>query len=128
MKKNIISLKKIIVILILILLIFTGTANAFEGTISNFESDTPVNGVTSVVNDIGGTVLSIIRIVSVTIALVMLLVIAMKYMLASPGDRADIKKHAVAYIVGAFILFGVTGIISILVDLASQIKPEATGN
>lgn len=125
MKKNIISLKKFIVILILILLIFTSTANAFEGKISNFEnnSDKNVKGVTSVVNNIGGTVLSIIRIVSVTIALVMLLVIAMKYMLASPGDRADIKKHAVAYIVGAFILFGVTGIISILTDFASQITP-----
>lgn len=123
MKKNI---KKIIVILILILLLINFIAinyvNAFVGNLNDFETDSRnVNGVTNVIDNVGGTAINIIRIVSVTIAIVMLLVIAMKYMIASPGDRADIKKHAVAYIIGAFILFGVTGILTILTDFASQI-------
>ena len=40
-------------------------------------------------------------------------------MISSPGDRADIKKHAVAYVIGAFVLFGVTGILGVLVDLSN---------
>ena len=35
-------------------------------------------------------------------------------MLASAGDRADIKKYAMNYIIGAFIMFGATAITSII--------------
>lgn len=62
------------------------------------------------------------RIVSGAIALIVLLVIAMKYMLASPGDKADIKKHAVAYVIGAFVLFSVTEIITILIEIGEKIS------
>lgn len=122
--KKIICLKKIVILLIVILIATLSLTNtiAFEGNLSNFEDTTgKVNGVTNVVDNVGGTVISIIRIASVTIAIVMLLVIAMRYMLSSPGDRADIKKHAVAYVVGAFILFGVTGILTILIKFSEQI-------
>ena len=34
--------------------------------------------------------------------------------MASAGDRADIKKYAVNYIIGAIILFGTTGILGIV--------------
>ena len=33
----------------------------------------------------------------------MLIVLAMKYMMSAPGERADIKKHAVVYVVGAVV-------------------------
>lgn len=122
--KKIVYLKKVIIFLITFLIIITSTnVIAFEGKFSDFEDASGnVNGVTNVVNSVGGTVISVIRVVSVTIAMVMLLVIAMRYMLSSPGDRADIKKHAVAYVVGAFILFGVTGILTILIKFSEQIS------
>ena len=34
-------------------------------------------------------------------------------MLSSAGDRADIKKYAMNYVIGAFILFGATALVSI---------------
>lgn len=75
--------------------------------------------VTNLVNSTAGAAVSVIRIVAASIAVIMLLVIAMRYMISSPGDRADIKKHAVAYVIGAFVLFGVTGILGVLVDLSN---------
>ena len=48
----------------------------------------------------------------------------MKYMIASPGERADIKKSAVIYVVGAFILFGITGIITLIQKFASVLNPS----
>lgn len=92
--------------------------NAFE----NSGNVADVGKVTNLVKSTSDMVVSVIRIVGVSIAVIMLLVIAMKYMLSAPGDRADIKKHAVAYVIGAFILFGVTGILSALVELANEIK------
>lgn len=66
----------------------------------------------------------IFRIVGVTAAILMLLVVAMKYMTAAPSEKAEIKKSAVVYIVGAVILFAVTGILGIISNLSSTIKAE----
>jgi len=66
----------------------------------------------------------IFRIVGVTAAILMLLVVAMKYMTAAPSEKAEIKKSAVVYIVGAVILFAVTGILGIISNLSSTITAK----
>lgn len=67
-------------------------------------------------------IITIIRIVGVTIAIVMLLAIAMKYMTAAAGEKAEIKKSAVQYVVGAAVLFGAVGILGIVNDFAKNIS------
>lgn len=121
MRKNIV---KFLVVLMLFLYIIANisSVNAFVGEISTFDEDKEIAEVDTAINNIGGTIITIIRIASVAIAIVMLLVIGMRYMISAPGDRADLKKHAVAYVVGAFILFGVSGILTILSEFSSQIK------
>ena len=52
----------------------------------------------------------------------------MKYMISAPGDRADIKKHAVAYVIGTFILFSAMQIIALLVNISNEaFKGAPTG-
>ena len=75
--------------------------------------------VTSVKN-MTGAIVSIVQIVATGIAIVMLIVVAMKYMIAAPGHRADIKKHAIVYIVGAIVLFATTGILQIIVNFTEN--------
>ena len=65
------------------------------------------------------TIIVAVKIIAVAIAVIMLLVVAIKYMSSAPGDKAEIKKHAVVYIVGAVILFAVTGILSIIQEFAT---------
>lgn len=89
--------------------------NAFD------KEPTEATGMKNLINDTAVTAISVMRIVCVTIAIVILLTISMKYMMSAPGDRADIKKHAVHYVIGAFILFGVTGILGIIDNFAKQI-------
>ena len=98
---------------------FVFAANGLN--VNAFENPTAegTEKVTNLVNSTAGAAVSVIRIVAASIAVIMLLVIAMIYMISSPGDRADIKKHAVAYVIGAFVLFGVTGILGVLVDLSN---------
>lgn len=68
------------------------------------------------------TMVVVVKVVAVAIAIIMLLAVAMKYMTAAPGDKAEIKKHAVVYVVGAVILFAVTGILSIIQGFAEVIN------
>lgn len=129
MKKNSKNLKK--VICVVLLLIFILCAMSTKANAAAFKTGAEFNDVistkaNSVIEKSAITVITIVRIIGVTIAIVMLLVIAMKYMLSSAGDRADIKKHAVAYVIGAFILFGAVGILGLLDDVAKNISTTAT--
>ncbi len=69
------------------------------------------------IKDILKAILTVTRIVGVFIAVAILMIVACKYIIASAGDRADIKKHAISYIIGAVILFATSGIAGILQDI-----------
>lgn len=68
-----------------------------------------------------GTVVNAVRIVAAGVAMIMILVLAMKYMMASVGDRAEIKKHAVVYVVGAVVLFGSSAILTVIQKFSESI-------
>ena len=46
--------------------------------------------------------------------------LAIKYMTSAPGDKAEIKKHAIVYIVGACMAFGATGVVEIIKTFAEN--------
>ncbi len=121
-KKMIVRCLSILLMSVLIACFATNvfaTGGAFLNA-SDFEAKKANAKVRGMVNNTAAVVVTSLRIAGVTIALVMLLAIAMKYMVSSAGDRADIKKHAVAYVVGAVILFGATNIIAAIIDFTTQ--------
>lgn len=67
-------------------------------------------------------IITIVRIVGVCIAIVMLLAVAMKYMTAAAGEKAEIKKSAIQYVVGAVVLFGAVGLLGLINDFSVNIK------
>lgn len=72
--------------------------------------------------NITGQILSIVQIIGVAVAVIMLIVVAIKYISAAPSDKAEIKKHIVVYVVGAVILFAATGILEIIKNFAGIIE------
>ena len=74
--------------------------------------------VSSKVEKILGSVVNAVRVAASGVAAIMIFAVAIKYLSAAPGDRADIKKHAVVYVVGAMVLFGASGILTIISSLA----------
>ncbi len=109
---------KIITIVIYVVFIFCMLSNVYAAITDNYKGD--VTGVDTAsitsIQDIIKAVLSVIRAVGTFIAVGILLVLACKYIIASAGDRADIKKHAISYVIGALILFGTSGVAAILKD------------
>lgn len=72
--------------------------------------------------NITGTILGVVQVIGVAVAVIMLIVLAIKYISAAPNDKAEIKKHAVVYVVGAVVLFAASGIIGIIRGFAEQIQ------
>lgn len=87
-------------------------ANNLKGTTSNAQSD---------VMNIGNQIIGIITTVGVVVAVVILLVLGIKYMMGSASEKAEYKKTMIPYLVGAILIFGASAITKVVVSLASGI-------
>lgn len=66
------------------------------------------------------TILGIVEVIGIAVAVIMLVVLAIKYISAAPNDKADIKKSATMYIVGAVVLFAASGILEIIKNFSNE--------
>lgn len=75
---------------------------------------------------VAGSILSIVQVIAVATAVIMLIVLAIKYISSAPNDKAEIKKHAVIYVVGAVLLFGASGILALIQNFAEVFNSDGT--
>lgn len=79
------------------------------------------NGGDDALKNVGSSIASIIRNVGIILALIILMILGIKYMLGSAEDKADYKKSMIPYIVGAVLLFGASGIAQVVVSLSNTV-------
>lgn len=106
---------KIITIILICFLMVSNVISYASNPVDNFNGNIDAganDSKTAIVKIISG-ILNIVRIIGVSVSVSMLLVVACKYIIASAGDKADAKKYAINYIIGALILFGASGIITL---------------
>ena len=76
--------------------------------------DDGAKGAGEAIIKIISSILGVTRTIGATVALVIFMWIAIKYILASAGEKADLKKYLTTYVIGGLILFGASGIMSII--------------
>lgn len=74
------------------------------------------------VNNVIGNVIFVIQAIAFAAAVIMLIFVGIKFITASPEGKAEIKKIAIIYIVGAILLFAATGILEIIKGLAANVS------
>lgn len=89
--------------------IFAGSE--FSGSESG---DKAIEEGTNLAAGIINNAIAIVQILGLGIAMIMLFSLGMKYMVGSVEEKAEVKKHALVYVVGAVIFFSATGILEIL--------------
>lgn len=120
-------IKKTSAIILLAILVFSISFSNISNADWKGLKDQTVNGSASgeVVDRIKTTsqsVITIAQVIGVGVALIMLIVLSMKYMTSAPNERAEIKKHAIIYIIGAVVLFASVGILQIIKNLAEVVN------
>ena len=111
--------KKIIIFSIIFALMICLTGSVFAvspNTIVATSSD-----ISNTMGNLSGIILQVVQVIGTAVAVIMLIVLAIKYISAAPNDKAEIKKHAVVYVVGAIILFAASGILGLIQSFSNNI-------
>ena len=116
MKKSI----KVISTLLLTIMLVASIA----GTVLAVDPNTVLNGLngngnvqTNDLTKVGNNIVTIIQVVGIVIAVIVLLVIGIKYMMGSASEKAEYKKTMIPYIVGAVLIFAGTSLVRVIYSL-----------
>ncbi len=123
MKKQ---MKIISILLIIITLVgFLGTVSLaapnLEDKISKIQEgkDTIQDGK---IIELGQAIVTIMQTVGIVVAVVVLLILGIKYMMGSAEEKAEYKKTMIPYVVGAVLIFASTTIVNIVYQLANSLN------
>lgn len=120
--------KKIVSSLILLLLIsfFVGIVNVYasdvEEIISSMSEASTPDGSDSGIGDSIRDVIGLLQIAGTGIALVVVTMLGIKYMIASPSEKADTKKQIMPILIGCILLFGAVTIVSAITEFSAVIE------
>ena len=118
-----ISMKKILAVLAIAVLIVSLSSVCFariDVKPDDFRPDTTTD-IAQNATAISNVVIGVIQVVGVAVAVIMLVVLAIKYVAAAPSEKADIKNSAYIYVVGAILLFGGVWILGMIQGAADTL-------
>lgn len=123
MKKSI----KVISTLLLAIMLVASIA----GTVLAVDPNTVLNGLngngnvqTDDLTKVGNNIVTIIQVVGIVIAVIVLLVIGIKYMMGSASEKAEYKKTMIPYIVGAVLIFAGTSLVRVIYSLSTSVSTK----
>jgi len=116
------TLKIIAVLLIAIALVTLATTivRATDNGFNNIIAQDPGKAGETISNT-AGKILYIVRIIGMAVSIIMLTILGIKYVAASPNEKADYKKGMTVYVIGAALLFGASILIGIIQNFVKGI-------
>ena len=119
------SMKILITIATMCLIISMGVsvvlATDESGSISPSSLSANYSG-TGGIQTIGQKIMGIIQTAGVVIAVIVLMVLGIKYMMGSAEEKAEYKKTMIPYLVGAILIFAATTIANVIYNFANGLK------
>lgn len=118
MNNKIKSISKIIIALMIILSIASFTSMTFAAPITGATDPSSLNGATvnglNQVTNLGNKAITIVTTIGSVVAVIVLIVLGIKYMMGSTEEKAEYKKTLMPYIIGAALIFAASTIAGML--------------
>ena len=119
------TMKKVLAILMIALLIVSISSVCLaSGLLDPSSIQGESSNASDSLQDISGIILGIVQVIGIAVAVIMLVVLAIKYLSAAPSEKADIKKSAFVYVIGALLLFGGVALLNIIKDAGERLETE----
>ena len=127
----------VIILLIVLALMQISVVNAREIELKKLEikgiesrgtSDLNLDALGKEINNVKGgdavdainKVLGVASILIVSAAIIIIMIKGVSFMQAAPEGKAEIKKEMINIVIGGILIFGINGIIGIIVNIASK--------
>ena len=113
------KITKIISILVIIAAIALSLNTVLANDVVSIPSATAVqsDGFTKTV----GNVLGVVTYVCYAAAVILLIILGVKWLIAAPDAKADMKKTAITYVVGAIMIFAAGAIVQVIKGLGNNV-------
>ena len=123
MKKQVKIISTILIVLMLVASLSTivFAAPDLSGKIDEIGQGNNAANTDKVVS-LGKTIVTIMQTVGIVVAVVVLLILGIKYMMGSAEEKAEYKKTLIPYLIGCIMIFAITEIVSIIYNLVSQVE------
>ena len=117
------KLTKILTIILLVAIMLTVQTVVVKATYSEQVDglfDVEAEGTDNIMN-VGGNIVSIVTTIGIIVAVVVLLVLGIKYMMGSASEKAEYKKTMIPYLVGALLIFGASAIAKAVIAISENL-------
>ena len=112
-------------LVVVMMTMFTTMVKAADDTVGQL-FNTQASNTEGLVN-VGGNIVSVITTIGIIVAVIVLLVLGIKYMMGSAAEKAEYKKTMIPYLVGAVIIFGASAIAKAVIAMSESIAGAAGG-
>lgn len=120
MKNKIMKISIILITILFVVFITNVEAKDMIDQINkNIKTDT---AAAKSATSFGNSIIGAIQVIGTGIAVIMLLYIAIKYMVAAPSEKAEYKKTAVSYAIGATILFSAMALLELIKNVMTNLS------
>lgn len=84
-------------------------------TLTVEDAQTAIDKVKPIIEYISG--------IGIAVSVITLVVLGIKYMVGSVEEKAEYKKSMIPYIVGAFFVFGISTVVTIIMQFTNELFP-----
>lgn len=116
---------KILTVLIIIAIIATMLSAVFaEGAADVLGQLKGNTGAATAVTKTANNIIGIVQVICYAAAVIMLVMLGVKFITASPEGKAEIKKSAIIYVIGAIIVFAAGTLLGIISNLSTNVVTQ----
>ena len=119
------TIVKIFTVAMIVTILVSIASMVYANDIGQFAQPGKATNTVTGIQSTSSVIFSVVQAVGIAVAVIMIVILAIKYISAAPGDKADIKKSAIVYVVGAVLLFAAAGILQIIKTFGESVGTEA---
>lgn len=108
-----------IALLTIIMIIFPLTINASQIDPDKYKTSGPSSADVKDMYRFGGSIAGIIQIVGTIVSAGAMIIMGIKYVMASADEKAEYRERMIPYFIGAVLLFGASNIVKLAYNMFS---------
>lgn len=115
------TMKILTTIATVLLIVSMGIPVVYGLAPSELKANSTATG-TNEVKDFGQNIMGVVQTAGVVIAVVILMVLGIKYMMGSAEEKAEYKKTMIPYLVGAILIFAASTVANVVYQFATGLN------